>query len=130
MFKVISPRNFFLLFLLALIIKLASAYYLAHLRKCFTQETISTVIASKYGDAPFYVDPIDNYIEKGEYFYNNGTEKVSMGRAPYYGMTYLIFRVFLPREVSYDMVAVLQLLVESLSIIYLSALCFMALKSK
>jgi hypothetical protein len=128
MLKIIPRKFFLLLFLATFIIKLGSAYYMAHLRKCLAPESTSTVIASKSGDAPFYIDPIENYIVKGEYFYNNGTEKITMGRAPYYGITYFIFRIFLPQETSYDMVAILQLLVESLAIIYLSALGYLIIK--
>lgn len=130
MFKIIPRKIFYLLFLLAFVVKLGSAYYMAYLRNCLAPENTSAIIASKNGDARFYVDPIDNYIEKGEYFFNNGTEKISMGRAPYYGITYFIFRVFLPQGISYDMVAILQIIVESLSIVYLSALCLLILKSR
>src|SRR5215468_7284969 len=104
MFKILSRKIFFLFFLAAFIIKLSSAYYVAHLRKCLAPESTSTILASKSGDASYYVDPIDNFLEKGEYFIMKGTEKVSMGRAPYYGTLYFIFRVLLPQEISYDLV--------------------------
>ncbi len=130
MFKIISPKFFYLLLVVAFIIKLGSAYNMAHLRKCLTPENISTKLASKNGDAPFYVDPIDNYLEKGEYYYQSGNQKIETGRAPYYGLTYLMFRLFLPRETSYDMVVILQLLVESLAIMYLCALASLVFKHK
>src|SRR5262249_53536150 len=63
-------------------------------------------------------------------FIMKGTEKVSMGRAPYYGTLYFIFRVLLPQEISYDLVVIVQLIVECLAIIYLSALCFIILKHR
>src|SRR5690349_12033874 len=104
-------KKILFLFLITFFVKLLSCYYLAFLAKCLQPGAYYAVIASKQGDAPGYVDPIDNFLEKGEYYFQDGDRKVSIGRAPYYGSVYFLFRLFLSKEMAYDAVAVSQILI-------------------
>jgi hypothetical protein len=120
----------FLLIVIAFIIKLSLAYYIAYLSKCSSvdESSLKTVFASYSGDAPSYLDPFDNFLEKGEYFIEHkslhDSVKVEMGRAPYYGFIYFIFRLFFSKEVSYDLVVIFQILIEAVSIVYLCKLIY------
>jgi hypothetical protein len=114
-----------LLLFITLGIKLFSCLYLSCLSNCSKSEKPISILAQKSGDAPTYLDPIDNFIEKGSYFYGEGKNKTSFGRAPYYGSVYYIFRLFASPNLAYDLVALSQIIMESISILFL---CFLSLK--
>lgn len=125
-------KKYFLLFILAFTVKLVSCYYISSLGKCVVQDNNNnnTVLASKAGDAYSYLDPIDNLLEKGEYFLQDGERKVSIGRAPYYGTIYFLFRLFLSPSASYEMVALFQIFCEAIAIVYLALLSQLIIKRK
>lgn len=75
-------------------------------------------IAYDSGDTRGYIDPIESYISTGEYKAGS-IEHKTVGRGPYYGVYYFIFRQFLPIAKAYDAVAVLQILWFALAIIML-----------
>lgn len=78
-------------------------------------------IAYDSGDTSGYIDPIEEYIQTGQY--NVGSiEDKNVGRGPYYGVYYYMFRQFLSVKKSYDALAILQILWYALAIILLMLL--------
>jgi hypothetical protein len=127
----------FLLIAIAFLIKLSLVIYIVHLRKCNygNVNNLDTILASQLGDTPSYFDPFDNFLEKGEYFITYHTKlqgpiKVEMGRGPYYGFIYFIFRLFFSKEVSQDLIVIFQILIEAFSIVYLCKLTYNITKIK
>jgi len=95
--------------------------YLSYLTMCARPDIAIGSFGIKAGDTNSYIQPIDNYITKGEYFsdYHNN-EKIHAGRLPHYGILYYLFRFsFLP-SVSYDLIVIFQVLIESISIVIFS----------
>lgn len=78
-------------------------------------------LAYSSGDTEGYINPIENYIQTGQYYLGDPHEQ-SVGRGPYYGIYYYIFRQFLDIPASFDAVAILQILWFALSIILLMLL--------
>ena len=65
-------------------------------------------LAYEGGDTHGYIDAIEIYIQTGKY--NEGSmENKNIGRGPYYGLYYYVFRQFLPAAKAFDAVAVLQI---------------------
>jgi len=64
------------IFSLTLILKLSTCYYLSYLSNCSGSNSQTSIFASKSGDAASYLDPIDNFIEKGSYFLDPRTTKI------------------------------------------------------
>jgi len=122
----LSKRKLFFLFLLCFLIKLASILYLLQLTHCYPGADFRHrgFIAWLAGDTPTYLEPIDNYLEKGEFYFTNAaSEKVYIGRGPYYGAPYFLFRLFFNQTVSYNLFAFLQIALASLAVLYYCLLC-------
>lgn len=100
------------------LIKLASVSYLISLTKCLNPESMAG-LASIAGDTPSYIEPIDNFIREGSYYFGDARA----GRMPYVGLTYLPFRLFLSREISLSIVVLLQVVLETVAIIFMAKLC-------
>jgi len=135
-----NKKLFFSLFIFTFVIKLILCYYISYNIKCSLKEyNFPTIIAIPWGDTGTYFEPIDNFLEKGEYYreFKNKYYKGKIGdfyyytgRGPYYGVIYFLFRIFFPKYVSYDLVVLFQIILESLSVIYLSLLSFRILNNK
>ncbi len=85
--------------------------YNAHLQ-------LGEFIAYDSGDTHSYLDQIEEYIQTGEYSVGSVEEK-NVGRGPYYGAYYYLFRQFLPTPKALDALAILQILWYALAIILL-----------
>lgn len=73
----------------------------------------NTNLALLRGDAHSYFEPIDNWIENGTYESHTLEAGFSKsGRAPYYGLFYGFFRLFLDRNPALDAVVILQLILK------------------
>lgn len=75
-------------------------------------------IAYAGGDTDGYIEPIEHYIETGEYKVDSSDEK-SIGRGPYYGIYYWVFRQFLSIPQSFDAVAFVQIVWFAIAVILL-----------
>lgn len=128
--QLIPRKKLLLIFLFTFIIKLSTCLYLSYLSNCSQSNEVTYTLAQRSGDAPSYLDPIDNFIEKGSYFYQDGTNITHFGRAPYYGSIYYFFRLFAPKNTAYDLVSLFQILMESIAILYLSLLASKIIKHK
>jgi hypothetical protein len=97
-------------------------------------------LASSGGDTFSYINTIENYIDKGNYgmylgeFYpyqnTNSANFYPMIRLPHYGIIYLIFRQVFGKETSSDLLVLLQLIAEVLSIMLFSKLILAVTKSR
>lgn len=116
-------KRILVLFLITFVIKLATCWYLSYLQKCYAPSLGNTELACYTGDASSYLEPIDNYIQHGEYstIGQNG-EKIYTGRAPYYGIPYYLFRQLFSQTLSYDLVVLLQIVFETIAILFLAKL--------
>ncbi len=111
------PVYKYLLFLLIFLFKLLQAYYFSKLTECANPERALGVLAISSGDTFSYTGAMENYVQAGAYFFDNGREKVHAGRLPHYSLPYWFFRQFLSPSASYDVVVVFQVMVESLAIV-------------
>lgn len=87
-------------------------------------------LAGASGDLGSYTLAMENYIQEGSYYFDNGKEKVFAGRLPHYSIPYFLFRQFFDLTTTYDLVALFQLLVESIAIFCLAKLVFFLTKKK
>src|SRR5687768_13317089 len=84
----------------------------------------NTLLAYYSGDSHAYIDPIDNFIETGTYFFDEGNGKVYNGRAPYYGSIYFILRQVAGNYLALDLLAFLQILIDCFAGLVMSVLIF------
>ena len=75
-------------------------------------------IARDSGDTHSYIDQIEDYIQTGEYNVGSVEDK-AVGRGPYYGVYYFLFRLFLSVPKALDALAILQILWYALAIVLL-----------
>ena len=87
-------------------------------------------LAMVSGDIGSYTSAMENYIQEGTYYFDNGKEKVYASRLPHYSIPYFFFRQIFDISTSYDMVALFQLLVESIAIFCFARLAFYLTKKK
>lgn len=81
-------------------------------------------LAYASGDLGSYTLAMENYIQEGSYYFDNGKEKIYAGRLPHYSIPYYLFRQVFDISTTYDLVALFQLLIESIAIFYLAHLAF------
>ncbi len=103
------------LFLIILGIKLVPLVLLSSLHKCAAPSEFLGNYSLLVGDAASYIDPIENWLSRDSYFYFNGNENIYAGRMPYYGILYLIPRIFLSAPIAGDLITLLQLLLDVLA---------------
>jgi hypothetical protein len=136
--------NYLILFLFTLSVKL---WWLNFIQTNYgAYKVTGNYFAQEGVDTYTYLEPIDNYLSKGEYgmfwykgFSNNcvrpapATVNPTFERAirtPYYGIIYGAFRLFFGTKTAYDFLALLQLLFEILSVILLAKIAFLLTRSK
>lgn len=124
----IGKREIFLLLVLTFLLKLSLCIYFSYLGDCKNPELSAGFLAKVTGDTFSYLDPIDNYLIEGEYYFWNGERKVFAGRMPYYGIPYFLFRLFFNRESSADLLVLLQILFDVIAGFYFAKLCYKVLK--
>jgi hypothetical protein len=125
-------------FFLLLIIKFSWVFFINNTFK--TNSLIGNFIATKAGDTQSYIEPIENYLDSGKYgmYMGEYTPFKSDGplvfypslRTPHYGVFYLFFRTFFSMNVSFDLLAILQILLEVLSILAFASLCYSIIRQK
>jgi hypothetical protein len=74
------------------------------------------------GDSSSYLEPVDNLLQTGSYYWNNGHSRVLAGRLPHYGLLYGAFRMPLSEEAAKDALVVLQILLDVLAGLAIAAL--------
>jgi len=111
--------GFVSLFSSILLFKFIQAFYFVYLTGCSHPENKIGNFAFASGDTFSYTGAMENYISKGTYFFFNGKENIYAGRLPHYSIPYFLFRQFLSPENSYDLLVILQLLIECLAGVYL-----------
>jgi hypothetical protein len=127
-----SIRKLFLLFLITFFIKLSCLLYLIHLSHCFPGADFRHrgFIAWVAGDTPTYLDPVDNYLNKGEFYsLSSSGEKIHIGRGPYYGVPYFLFRLFFNQTPAYNLYALFQIALASLAVLYYCLLCRLVVRN-
>ena len=108
-------RNPYIQFAFVFLVKLVMVFYFAYLESG-SWETLKLYFAG--GDALSYYGPIESYIEYGVYSYSKALTPYA-GRMPYYGSVYFILRLMFEQNIAFNGLVVLQLMVESLAILYL-----------
>ncbi len=126
----LSWKKTLLLLAITFSLKLALGLYFSHLLVCQFPERQRGFIAIDGGDTFSYLDPIDNYIAEGEYYFWNGARKVSAGRMPYYGAPYFLLRLLFEKSAAYDIYVIIQILFDALAAIVFARLCFNVLPVK
>ncbi|GEM_PF-2273669 len=125
-----NSRKTILLILITFILKAGLAFYFAHLMTCQTPQNKLGYLASGTGDTPSYIEPIDNFIERGSYYSYNGKNNVYAGRTPHYGTPYFIFRLAFSKSTASDLYALLQILLDSTATVFFALLCFNVLSGR
>jgi hypothetical protein len=80
-------------------------------------QLIGKYIAYRSGDTFTYIEPMNNYLDKGDFALNVSGEDgmVYIGRGPYCAIPYYLFSQFMPRNLALDCVAFLQLVLISIA---------------
>lgn len=107
-------------------IKMALVGYFQYLTVCATPSLKASNLSVYGGDTFSYFGAMENYIQKNEYFFlsQHPTEKTKIyaGRMPHYTIPYYVLRQFFSSETSFDIMILIQILLESISILLLSML--------
>lgn len=99
------------------------ASWFAELQRCETPSLSIGLFAALTGDAPSYLEPIENWLRDGQYYWFNGERRVYAGRTPHYGLVYLSLRLFWPFPLAAEGLVLLQLLVSSIADVVLAYSC-------
>lgn len=111
-----------MLFCILLLIKFATVTLLSTSRKCHDDQNLDTLWAVNSGDTPSYIEAMENFIVKGEYYWFNGHEKVRASRLPHFAIPYFLFRQFANEEVSKDLLVLFQIIIECIAILLISVI--------
>ena len=131
--KLRNRKKYFVLFLFALLVKLLSASYLLYLTNHQSASNSSnpfSVLTAQYPIAEDTVDPMENFVTKGTYYRWNGSEMVYAGRMPHYSLIYCFFRFFFSKQLTCFSISLFQIIIESVSIIFLCMLAELVFQSK
>lgn len=77
---------------------------------------IGNFLAIEGGDTDSYLKSTENYIQTGKYYLYTPDEDF-VGRGPYYGVPYFLFRQVLDQKSAFDAYALLQILLFSLAVV-------------
>jgi hypothetical protein len=128
--KIHIYKKYLVLVLLVFLIKLVALTYFSFLSRChYGNLNVAGVFASDGGDTFSYLGPVDNFIKEGRYYFFNGKKEIYAGRMPYYGVIYYLLRLLFSRPIACDILVLVQLILESISIIYLAILAKKILKT-
>ena len=125
-----SRRSLIFFFLILFIAKLAISFDYTKSLFCRNPYIRSGKLTAFTGDAFSYTGAMENYISKGEYYFEVNGKKVYAGRVPHYSIPYYILRFGFSKSQSLDLFIVLQLLLESLAFFLVSRIVFDLTKSK
>lgn len=112
-----SSQKCWVWFGIALLTKMAQVVLLSYLAHCQWNSQAFFALAYTVGDTESYLQPIENWIRTGSYFFDNGSTTVYAGRMPYYGLVYGIFRSFSTSENAMDALVVVQIMLECYAIV-------------
>jgi hypothetical protein len=68
------------------------------------------------GDTQSYIEPVYNFLKKGEYYSFSCTEKVLAGRMPFYGLIWAAFNLAFPNELANNLLIVAQIAVSFIAL--------------
>lgn len=123
-----SKKIWLILFIVCFITKLTSIIYLHHLTVQTSPALRASAMAIYAGDSFSYIGAMENYIQTGEYYFQSQNilqkEKVFAGRLPHYASVYFVLRLMFDQAISFDLLVILQVLSESISIVLLVKLVF------
>lgn len=125
-------RKLLILSLLAVFLfKLGYAYIYSNAITCKYPQLERGSFTVFSGDSFSYIDPIENYINKGEYYFINfQEEKTYAGRVPHYAIPYYLLRLIFDQPVALDIFILFQILFESFAAVLLANLVFKLTRSK
>jgi hypothetical protein len=73
------------------------------------------------GDYKSYIDAMENFIKKGDYYFINQLgDTVKAGRPPHFAIPYLLARQFFNRQIAADFLSIFNILIDCFSILCLS----------
>lgn len=125
------PRRLqYILFFIFFFIKLAISYEYARHLFCVAPEVKSGKMTSFNGDSFSYTGAMENYITKGEYYFEFNEKKIDAGRVPHYSVPYYLLRQVFDRETSLDIFITLQILLESFAFFLVSVILLDITRSK
>src|SRR5690349_16101512 len=113
-----------------LVITVLKAALLIYLTRCSNPELKLGQMSFESGDTFSYTGATENLITNGSYYFFNGKENVYAGRTPHYGVPYFLLRLVFDKGQAYDMLIIIQLLLEGIAIFYLFQLCYQLTASK
>lgn len=88
----------------------------------------NTLLANYSGDSDAYIDPIEHFITTGNYG-SRGDGETFSGRAPYYGSIYYVLRLMFSKYVTVDLMALLQILLDSIAGLVMARILFQLTKT-
>jgi hypothetical protein len=103
---------------------LIKAALLIYLTSCSNPEIKLGHISFESGDTFSYTGATENLVTHGSYYFFNGKENVYAGRTPHYGVPYFFLRQLFDVGTSYDLLILIQLILEVLAAYCLFRLCF------
>lgn len=77
---------------------------------------IGRFIAYSSGDTDSYTQDMERLVSTGHY-YASSSEVKEVGRGPYYAVPYYVFRQFLPVDLSFDLVALVQIFIFCIALV-------------
>lgn len=126
---IVSRSKLYFIGVVIFLFKFSILLYLVHLNKCQNPDLKGGHFSFFSGDAYSYIAPVENFISEHNYHIHAGSNLVSAGRMPYYGVIYFVFRQVVSPVVAYDLLSILQIILEVIAIIYLSLLTASLLKT-
>jgi len=120
--RVIPTKIIFLWFGLAFLVKFLTAIYVRYLIGCTPVGYHLDELVIAGGDYFSYNNAMENYLQTGNYYFDNGVEKVYAGRLPHYSLIYLLLRQVFNIAYTNFIIMVLQIAAECLAFLLLAKL--------
>jgi len=125
-----NSRFFFILFFFFFGVKLAISFEYASKLFCEFPEIRSGSLTAFTGDSFSYTPAMENYITKGDYYFEVNGKKIYAGRVAHYSVPYYLLRIFFNKRTSLDLFIILQILLESIAFFLVSRIIFEMTGSK
>jgi hypothetical protein len=106
---------------LAKLLFISYSNYLLKTERADLRNGIGLFFLAVSGDTPSYIEPWENLIEHGTYSMD-GT-KPYVDRVPFVGLPYFILRFLFDRKTSFEIIVIFQILLSSISSLYMAFLC-------
>lgn len=109
-------KNNFVVIAIIIVVKLLIVYWYTDVLYSFNAAQCIKHFVFIGGDARSYLDPYTNFISSGKfYFINEKSDQIFIGRGPYYGLPYFLFRFILDEKNSYVALGFLQIILDFIS---------------